>query len=97
MGNLIAHMKAEFPISCSFVVLPEHRQWVLTWLEKAVGPYTVEELPDGQIAVALGDRYDATQLREHHRYYLDHSVIVVNRSPEQVREFISETKGWLTS
>ena len=32
LGSLVATMETEFPISCSFVVLPEHRQRVLTWL-----------------------------------------------------------------
>ena len=95
---LVATIETDFPISCSFVVLPEHRQRVLNWLQaEAVGPHSVEELPDGRVAVALGDRYDATQLREHYRHCLDQDVIVANRSPERVREFISGTKGRLTS
>ena len=98
MGNLIATMEAEFPISCSFVVLPEHRQRVLNWLQaEAVGPHSVEELPDGRIAVALGDRHDAVRLREHHRHCLDLDVIVANRSAEQVNGFIGQMKSGLAS
>ena len=73
LGSLVATIETEFPISCSFVVLPEHRQRVLNWLQaKAVGPYSVEELPDGRIAVALGDRHDAVRLRAFHWHCLDH-------------------------
>jgi hypothetical protein len=93
IGSLIVTLEAGFPISCSFVVLPEHRQRVLNWLEaEAVGPHSVEEIPDGRIAVALGDRHDATQLREHHRHCLDQDVIVANRSAEQVNGFIRQIK-----
>ena len=98
MGNLIATMEAKFPISCSFVVLPEHRQRVLNWLHgEAVGLHSVEELPDGRIGVALGDRHDAVRLREHHRHYLDQDVIVANRSAEQVNGFIRQMKRGLAA
>lgn len=54
MGSLIATMETKFPISFSLVVLPEHRQQVLTWLAaKAFGSYTVEELLDGRVVVAF--------------------------------------------
>jgi hypothetical protein len=98
MGSLVATMEAEFPISCSFVVLPDHRQRVLAWLEaKAVGPYSVQELPDEQIAVAVGKRQDAVRLRAFHRHCLDHSVIVANRSAEQIKGFFSQMKSRLAS
>ena len=98
MGSLVATMEAEFPISCSFVVLPDHRHRVLTWLEtKAVGPHCVEELPDEQIAVAVGKRQDAVRLQAFHRHCLDHSVIVANRSAEQVNGFIGQIKSRLAS
>jgi hypothetical protein len=96
IGSLIATIEAEFPISCSFVVLPEHRQRVLNWLHaRAVGPHSVEELPEGRIAVALGDRHDAARLREHHQHCLDQDVIVANRSAEQVNGFIRQIKRGL--
>jgi hypothetical protein len=96
--SLIATVEADFPISCSFVVLPDHRQRVLAWLEaKAVGPYSVQELPDEQIAVAVGKRQDAVRLRAFHRHCLDHSVIVANRSAEQVNGFIGQMKNRLAS
>jgi hypothetical protein len=96
MGNLIATMEAKFPISCSFVVLPEHRQRVLNWLQaEAVGLHSVEELPYGRIAVALGDRHDAARIREHHQHCLDQDVIVANRSAEQVNGFIRQIKRGL--
>jgi hypothetical protein len=98
IGSLVATMKAEFSISCSFVVLPDHRQRVLGWLEaKAIGPYSVEELPDEQIAVAVGKRQDAVRLRAIHRHCLDHSVIVANRSAEQIKGFFSQMKSRLAS
>jgi hypothetical protein len=98
MGSLVATMEAEFPISCSFVLLPNHRQRVLRWLEtKAVGPHCVEELPDEQIAVAVGERQDAVRLRAIHRYGIDQSVIVANRSAEQINGFISQIKSRLAS
>src|SRR5215218_5180582 len=77
MGSLIATTETEFPVSCSFVVLPKQRQRILDWLHaRAVGLHRVEELPDGRIAVALGDRHDAARLREHHQHCLDLDVIV---------------------
>ena len=98
MGSLIATMETEFPISCSFVFLSEHRQLVLKWLgANAVGPHSVKELPDGRIAVALGDRHDAARLREHHRHCLDQDVIVANRSAELVNGFIDQLKSGLAS
>jgi hypothetical protein len=98
LGSLIATMETEFSISCCFVVLPEHRQRVLSWLEaKAIGPYSVEELPDEQIAVAVGRRQDAVRLRAIHRYGIDQSVIVANRSAEQINGFISQIKSRLAS
>jgi hypothetical protein len=98
LGSLIATMETEFSISCSFVVLPDHRQRVLAWLEaKAVGPYSVEELPDEQIAVAVGKRQDAVRLRAIHRYGIDQSVIVANRSAAQINGFISQIKSRLAS
>jgi hypothetical protein len=94
LGNLITTLETEFPTSCSFVVLAEHRQPVLSWLQAgAVGPHSVEELPDGQIAVALGDRYDAVWLRAFHWHCLDHSVIVANRSAEQICGFFGPLKS----
>ena len=96
--SLIATVEADFPISCSFVVLSDHRKGVLAWLEaKAVGPYSVEDLPDEQIAVAVGKRQDAVRLRAIHRYGIDQSVIVVNRSAEQVNGFIGQIKSRLAS
>jgi hypothetical protein len=98
MGSLVATVEADFPISCSFVVLPEHRQRVLSWLEaKAVGPYSVEILPDEQIVVAVGTQQDAVQLRAIHRHGIDQSVIVANGSAEQVNGFISQMKSRLAS
>jgi hypothetical protein len=98
MGNLITTLEAKFPISCSFVVLPEHRQRVLNWLQaEAVGPHSVKGLPDNRIAVALGDRHDTARLREHHRHCLDQDVIVANRSAEQVNGFIRQMKRGLAS
>jgi hypothetical protein len=98
LGSLIAAMETEFSISCCFVVLPEHRQRVLSWLEaKAIGPYSVKELPDEQIAVAVGKRQDAVRLRAIHRYGIDQSVIVANRSAEQVNGFIGQIKSRLAS
>jgi hypothetical protein len=83
-------METEFPISCSFVVLPGHRQRVLAWLEaKAFGPYSVEQLPDGQIAVAVGERQDAVRLRAFHRHCLDLDVIAANGSEDHIRGFIT--------
>jgi hypothetical protein len=94
MGFLVATVEADFSISCSFVVLPEHHQRVLTWLEaKAVGPYSVEVLPDEQIAVAVGTRQDAVRLRAIHRHCLDLDVIVANRSTEEIRNFIGQNKN----
>jgi hypothetical protein len=98
LGSLVATLEANFSISCSFVILPEHQQRVLTWLEsKAVGSYSVEELRDEQIAVAVGTRQDAVQLRAIHRHCVDQSVVVANRSPEQIRGFIGQLKGRLAS
>jgi hypothetical protein len=98
MGSLIATMEAKFPISCSYVVLPDHRQRVLAWLEaKAIGPYCVEELRDEQIAVAVSKRQDAVRLRAIHRHGIDQSVIVVNRSVEQVNGFIGQMENRLAS
>jgi len=90
MGSLVATMETEFPISCSCVVLPDHRQRVLTWLEtKAAGPHCVEELPDERIAVAVSERQDAARLRAFFRHCLDPDVIVANRSEDHVRSFIT--------
>ena len=98
LGFLVAEIETDFPISCSFVVLPEYRQRVLVWLEtKAVGPYSVEVLPDRRFGVALGDRHDAVGLQEHHRHCLDQDVIVANRSAEQVNGFIRQIKRGLAS
>ena len=94
LGSLVADMETDFSISCSFVVLPEYRQRVLVWLEtKAVGPYSVEVLPDERFAVAVGTRQDAVRLRAFHWHCLDHSVIVANRSLEQVRGFFGPLKS----
>jgi hypothetical protein len=80
------------------VVLSEQRQRILDWLQaRAVGPHSVKELPEGRIAVALGDRHDAIQLREHHRQCLDQDVIVANRSAEQVNGFIGQIKSRMAS
>jgi hypothetical protein len=93
---LVATVEADFPISCSFVVLPEHRQRVLTWLPgNAVGPYIVQKLPDERIAVAVGTRQDAVRLRALHRHCLDLDVIIVNRSAKQVNGFIGQMKSGL--
>jgi hypothetical protein len=55
LGSLVAEIETDFPVSCSFVALPEHCQRILVWLEtKAVGPYSIEVLPDERIAVAVG-------------------------------------------
>jgi hypothetical protein len=98
LGSLVAAVEADFPISCSFVVLPEHRQRVLTWLEtKAAGPYSVEVLPDGGIAVAVGTRQDAVRLRAFHWHCIDQSVVVANRSAEEIHGFIPRMQGRLTS
>jgi hypothetical protein len=98
MGSLVATMEAEFPISGSFVVLPDHRQRVLAWFEtKATGRHCVEELPDGRTAVALGSRQDVFWLRKHHRHCVDRDVIVANRSAEQVNGFIRQMKSGLAS
>lgn len=98
IGSFVATVEADFPISCSFVVLPDHRQRVLAWLEaKAIGPYSVEELPDEQIAVAVGKRQDAVRLRAIHRHGIDQSVIVANRSAEQINGFIGQMKSRLAS
>jgi hypothetical protein len=71
LGSLVATVEADFSISCSFVILPEHRQRVLTWLAtKAVGSHSVQELPDERIAVAVGTRQDAVQLRSFHWHAL---------------------------
>jgi hypothetical protein len=94
LGSLVATIETEFPIFCSFVVLSEHRQRVLIWLQaKAVGPHSVVELPDERIAVVVGTRQDAVWLWAIHRHCIDQSVIVTNRSPEQIREFIGQTKN----
>ena len=94
LGSLVATMETEFSISCCFVVLPEHRQRVLSWLEaKAVGPYSVEILPDEQIAVAVGTRQDAVRLRAIHRHCLDLGVIVASHSTEQIRNFVGKNKN----
>jgi hypothetical protein len=94
LGSLVAEMEADFAISCSFLVIPEHRQRVLTWFEtKAAGPYSVEVLPDGGIAVAVGTRKDAVRLRAFHWHCLDHSVIVANRSAEQICGFFGLLKS----
>ena len=94
LGSLVTTVEADFPISCSFVVLPEHRRRVLTWFEtKAAGPYSVEVLPDGGIAVAVGTRKDAVRLRAFHWHCLDHSVIVANRSAEQICGFFGLLKS----
>jgi hypothetical protein len=93
IGSLISTIEAEFPISCSFVVLPDHREQVLTWLDtKAVGPHSIEELPDERIAVAVGKRQDAVRLRAIHRHCLDLGVIVASHSTEQIRNFIGKNK-----
>ncbi|WP_158044926.1 hypothetical protein [Skermanella pratensis] len=90
MGSLVATMEAGFPISCSFVVLPDHRQRVLAWLEtKATGRHCVEELPDGRIAVAVGDRKDAVRFRAFFQHCLDLDVVVANGSEDHVRGFIT--------
>ena len=89
-GSLVATMEAGVPISCSFVVLPEHRKRVLVWLEaKATGWHCVEELPDGRIAVAVGDRKDAVRLRAFFQHCLDLDVVVANGSEDHVRGFIT--------
>ena len=93
LGSLAATIETEFPISCSFVLRPEQHQQVLNWVQaKAVGPYSVEELPDGRIAVALGDRHDAVRLRAIHRHCLDLGMIVASHSTEQIRNFIGKNK-----
>jgi hypothetical protein len=98
LGSLVATVEAEFPISCSYVVLPEHRQRVLTWLAtKAIGPHSVQELPDERIAVAIGTRQDAVRLRAFHWHCVDHNVIVANRSAEQIKGFIGQLKRGLAS
>ena len=94
LGSLAATIETEFPISCSFVLRPEQHQQVLNWVQaKAVGPYSVEELPDGRIAVVLGDRQDAVPLRAFHWQCVDDSVVVANRSEEQIRQFFEHMKG----
>jgi hypothetical protein len=94
LGSLAATIETEFPISCCFVLRPEQHQQVLNWIQaKAVGPYSVEELPDGRIAVVLGDRHDAVRLRAFHWHCLDHSVIVANRSAEQICGFFGLLKS----
>jgi hypothetical protein len=94
LGSLLADMETDFSISCSFVVLPEYRQRVLVWLEtKAVGPYSVEVLPDRRFAVAVGTREDAVRLRAIHQHCIDHSVIVANRSAEQICGFFGPLKS----
>ena len=94
MGFLVATVEADFSISCSFVVLPEHHQRVLTWLEaKAVGPYSVEVLPGERFAVAVGTRQDAVRLRAIHRHCLDPGVIVASHSTEQIRNFVGKNKN----
>jgi hypothetical protein len=98
LGSLAATIETEFPISCSFVLRPEQHQQVLNWVQaEAVGPYSVEELPDGRIAVALGASQDAVRLRALHRHCLDLDVIVANRSAEQARVFIRQMKSRLAS
>lgn len=95
---LVATVEADFPISCSFVVLPEQHQQVLNWVQaKAVGPYSIQELPDGGITVALGARQDVVQIRAFHYQSLDQSVIVANCSEEQARVFIRQMKSRLAS
>jgi hypothetical protein len=90
IGSLIATIEAEFPISCSFVVLPDHRQQVLTWLDThAAGPHCVEELPGDQIAVAVENRKDAVRLRAFFRHGVDLDVTVASGSEQHVRGFIS--------
>jgi hypothetical protein len=54
-------------------------------------------LPDEQIAVAVGKRQDAVRLRAIHRYGIDQSVIVANRSAEQINGFIGQIKSRLAS
>jgi hypothetical protein len=96
LGSLVATVEAEFPISCSFIIMSEHRQRVLNWLaSKAVGPYSVEELPDERIAVAVGTRQDAVRLRAIHRYCIDQSVIIASRSADQIHGFIGQIKRGL--
>src|SRR4051794_6741447 len=98
LGSLITEMEADFPISCSFVILAEHRQRVLAWLEaKAVGPYRIEVLPDERFAVAVGTRQDAVRLRAIHWHCIDQSVVVANRSAEEIHGFIAQLKGRLAS
>jgi hypothetical protein len=98
IGILVATMETEFSVSCSFVLRPEQHQQVLNWVQtEAVGPYSVEELPDGRIAVALGASQDAVRLRALHRHCLDLDVIVANRSAEQARVFIRQMKSRLAS
>ena len=94
LGSLVATVEADFSISCSFVILPEHRQRVLTWLAtKAFGQYSVEVLPDKRMVVAVGTRKDAVRLRAFHWHCLDHSVIVANRSAEQICGFFGLLKS----
>jgi hypothetical protein len=93
LGSLVATIETEFPISCSFVLRPEQYRQVLNWVQaKAVGPYSIQELPDGGIAVTLGARQDVVQIRAFHHQSLDQSVIVANRSEEEVRGFIAQMK-----
>jgi hypothetical protein len=94
LGSLVAEIETDFPVSCSFVALPEHCQRILVWLEaKAVGPYSIEVLPDERIAVAVGTRQDAVRLRAIHRHCLDLGVIVASHSTEQIRNFIGKNKN----
>jgi hypothetical protein len=98
LGSLVAAVEADFSICCSFVVLPEHRQRVLTWLAtKASGPHSVQELPDGRIAVTLGTRQDAVRVRAIYRHCVDQDVIVANRPADEIRGFIAQLKGRLAS
>ena len=94
LESLVATVEADFPISCSFVVLPEQHQQVLNWFRPRPSDRTAfEELPDGGIAVAFGDRQDAVRLRAFHWHCLDHSVIVANRSAEQICGFFGQMKS----
>jgi hypothetical protein len=98
LGSLVATVEAEFPISCSFIIMSEHRQRVLIWLaSKAVGPYRVEELPDERVAVTLGTRKDAVRVRAIYRHCVDQYVIVANRPADEIRGFIAQLKGRLAS
>lgn len=94
LGSLVAEIETSFPSSRSFVVSPEYCQRVMVWLEtRAAGPYSIEVLPDGGVAVAVGTRQDAVRLRAIPPHCIDQSVVVANRSAEQIRGFFGQLKG----